>query len=198
MSDQSASERNTDEQGISEQGRPGPDIEQAENGRAPEASPESQAAAPRGDEVWPTRRYQPGRLRHVGNAVASVLARTGLIPHTYLLTTRGRKTGRVRNNPVTLVELDGQRWLVAPYGPVSWVHNARAAGKIELTRGRTTRAYEIRELPAQQAGYVLKHYLRRARITQPYFRARPDSPVEDFSAEAALHPVFQLVTPDQH
>jgi len=191
------SDQNTDEQGTSEQGRPGPDIEQAENGRAPEASPESQTAAPRGDEVWPTRRYQPGRLRHVGNAVASVLARTGLIPHTYLLTTRGRKTGRARNNPVTLVVLDGQRWLVAPYGPVSWVHNARAAGKIELTRGRTTRAYEIRELPAQQAGYVLKHYLRLARITQPYFRARPDSPVEDFSAEAALHPVFQLVTPDQ-
>jgi hypothetical protein len=90
-----------------------------------------------------------------------------------------------------------QRWLVAPYGPVPWVRNARAAGKIELTRRGTTQSYAVRELPPQQAGPVLKEYVRKAPITQPYFRARPDSPAEEFSAEAALHPVFELVTPDQ-
>ncbi len=203
MSDQSTSEQSTSEQGISEQGgseqsKQGPDVDQAAaNGHVPDGQAGSQTAPPRGDQVWPTRRYQPGRLRHVENAFTSVLARAGLIPHTYLLTTRGRKTGRPRRNPVILVVLNGQRWLVAPYGPVSWVHNARAAGKVELTRGRTTRVYEVRELPAQQAGYVLKHYVRIARVTQPYFRARPDSPVEDFSAEAALHPVFHLIRADQ-
>lgn len=197
MSEQRTSEQEISEQGVTEQSKPGPEVDQADNGSAPEAPPKSQTASPRRDEVWPTRRYQPGRLRRVENAFTSVLARAGLIPHTYVLTTRGRKTGRPRRNPVTLVVLDGQRWLVAPYGPVSWVHNARAAGKVELTRGRTTREYEVRELSAQQAGYVLKHYVRIARVTQPYFRARPDSPVEDFSAEAALHPVFQLVRTDQ-
>lgn len=201
MSDHSTSEQSTSqqkipEQGVAQQSKPDPDADQAANGHVPDAQADSQTTAPRA-EVWPTRRYQPGRLRHVENAFTSVLARAGLIPHTYLLTTRGRKTGRPRRNPVTLVTLNGQRWLVAPYGPVSWVHNARAAGKVELTRGRTTREYEVRELPAQQAGYVLKHYVRIAGVTRPYFRARPDSPVEDFSAEAALHPVFQLVRIDQ-
>lgn len=188
MSDQGVSEQRAAEPGISEQSKPGAGIDQTHDIRP---------AAPHGDEVWPTRRYQTGRLHHVENALTSVLARTGLIPHTYLLTTRGRKTGRSRSNPVTVVVLDGQRWLVAPYGPVSWVHNARAAGKVELTRGRITRTYEVRELTAQQAGRVLKHYVHLARVTRPYFRARPDSPVEEFSAEAALHPVFELVTPDQ-
>jgi deazaflavin-dependent oxidoreductase (nitroreductase family) len=188
MSDQSVSEHSAAEPGISEQTKPGTGTDESGSGRT---------TPPRGDEMWPTRRYQPGRLHHVENALTSILARTGLIPHTYLLTTQGRKTGRSRSNPVTVVVLDGQRWLVAPYGPVSWVHNARAAGKVELTRGRTTRVYEVHELTAQQAGRVLKHYVHLARVTQPYFRARPDSPVEDFSAEAALHPVFELVTSDQ-
>ncbi len=75
------------------------------------------------------------------------LTRAGLVPRSYLLTTRGRKTGQPRTNPVVLVEHDGRRWLVAPYGPVSWVHNARAAGRLSLTRRRDTRDYTIREVP---------------------------------------------------
>lgn len=51
-----------------------------------------------------------------GNALIAPLIRAGLVPHTYLLTTRGRKTGKFRTNPVVLVERDGRRWLVAPYG----------------------------------------------------------------------------------
>lgn len=177
------------------------DAERADNGSVPEAQqdePESVAATgPQGDGVWPTRRYHQGRLSHVANAFASVLARAGVMPHTYLLTTQGRKTGRPRSNPVVLVQHGGQRWLVAPYGPVSWVLNARAAGKVELARRGSVRAYTVREVPPQQAGAVLKEYVRKAPITLPYFRARPDSPAQDFTAEAALHPVFELVAPDQ-
>ena len=58
----------------------------------------------------------------------SALVRAGLVPRSYLLTTQGRKTGRPRTNPVCPVEHGGRRWLVAPYGPVSWVRNARATG----------------------------------------------------------------------
>jgi deazaflavin-dependent oxidoreductase (nitroreductase family) len=56
----------------------------------------------------------------------ATLTRWGLVPHTYVLTTIGRKTGRPRSTPVTLVEKGDQRWLVAPYGPVSWVLTAVA------------------------------------------------------------------------
>ena len=122
----------------------------------------------------------------------SALVRAGLVPRSYLLTTRGRKTGRPRTNPVVPVEHGGRRWLVAPYGPVAWVHNARAARRVSLTRRRDTRHYTIREVSPDEAGPVLKRYVRLTPSTRPYFQATKDSPVEDFIAEAARHPVFEL------
>jgi deazaflavin-dependent oxidoreductase (nitroreductase family) len=122
----------------------------------------------------------------------SALVRAGLVPRSYLLITQGRKTGRPRTNPVVPVEHGGRSWLVAPYGPVSWVHNARAAGRVRLTRRRDTRDYAIREVPAGEAGPVLQRYVRLAPSARPYFQAAKDSPVEDFVAEADRHPVFEL------
>jgi deazaflavin-dependent oxidoreductase (nitroreductase family) len=122
----------------------------------------------------------------------SVLTRAGLVPRSYLLTTRGRKTGRPRTNPVVPVEHDGRRWLVAPYGPVSWVHNARASGRVTLTRRGDTREYAIREVSGETAGPILKQYLHIAPATRRYFQATRDSPVEDFVTEADRHPVFEL------
>jgi deazaflavin-dependent oxidoreductase (nitroreductase family) len=140
----------------------------------------------------PHRRYHPGRTRRLENRVMSVLVGAGLIRHSYLLTTQGRKTSRLRRNPVVVVEYDGKRWLVAPYGPVSWVHNARAAGHVELTRRRKTQAYTIREVSDQEAGPILKLYVRIASAARPYFQADLRAPIEDFAAEAAYHPVFEL------
>jgi deazaflavin-dependent oxidoreductase (nitroreductase family) len=117
----------------------------------------------------------------------SVLVGAGLVPHSYLLTTKGRKTGRTRKNPVVVVDYNGRRWLVAPYGPVSWVHNARAAGYIALTRRGKTESYAIREVSDQEAGPVLQRYVRVASATRPYFQADLNAPVADFVAEAA-HP----------
>jgi len=67
----------------------------------------------------PVREFRLTRVERLGNAIIGMLARAGIGP-VHLLTTRGRKTGRPRTNPVTLVEQDRQRWLVAPYGAVSW------------------------------------------------------------------------------
>ena len=146
----------------------------------------------------PARQYRPGRGRHVENTIMSALVRAGLVPRSYLLTTQGRKTGRPRTNPVVPVEHDGRRWLVAPYGPVSWVHNARAAGRVTLTRRSHTRQYAIRELAPEQAGPILKRYVRNATATRRYFLAAKDSPVEDFVAEADRHPVFELTPVDEN
>ena len=138
------------------------------------------------------RQYRPGRGRHMENTVMSALVGAGLVPRSYLLTTRGRTTSRPRTNPVVPVEHGGRRWLVAPYGPVSWVHNARAAGRVSLTRRRDTRDYATREASPEEAGPVLQRYIRIAPSTRPYFQASKDSPVEDFAAEADRHPVFEL------
>ena len=85
--------------------------------------------------------------RRVANWLMRGLLRWGLAPrHTYLLTVRGRKSGQPHATPVTLVEEGQERWLVAPYGEVGWVRNARAAGAVTLTRGRRVEIVVIREL----------------------------------------------------
>jgi deazaflavin-dependent oxidoreductase (nitroreductase family) len=123
-----------------------------------------------------------------------LLIRLGLAPRTtVLLTVPGRRSGTPRSTPVTLVEEDGQRWLVAPYGPVEWVHNARAAGQVELSRGRRTETVRVKELAPEAAAPVLKAYVERVPITWPYFDAAPDAPIAAFAAEAPRHPVFQVV-----
>ena len=74
--------------------------------------------------------YRLTPLRRVANVLMRLLLRLGLAPRTtMLLTVPGRRSGTLRSTPVTLVEEDGQRWLVAPYGPVGWVHNAGLPGR---------------------------------------------------------------------
>ncbi|MEO3805971.1 nitroreductase family deazaflavin-dependent oxidoreductase [Nonomuraea sp. B1E8] len=154
------------------------------------------AASHSGRAAGPTRPYPAGRIVRAGNTIVGVLIRAGLIPRGHLLTTRGRKSGRLRTQPVALVEHEGRRWLVAPYGAVSWVLNARAAGKVILRRRFTARAYTIRELAPMEAGPVLKRYVGFSAPARPYFQATRDSPVEDFIAEAGRHPVFELTPLD--
>jgi deazaflavin-dependent oxidoreductase (nitroreductase family) len=130
-----------------------------------------------------------------GNVLASLLARAGIGP-MQLLTTRGRRSGRPHTVPVVVVEQDEKRWLVAPYGPVSWVHNARVDGRVTLRRGRDSREFAVREVGAEEAGPVLKRCVGIATRTRACFEASKDSPVKDFVAEADRHPVFELAPLD--
>lgn len=142
------------------------------------------------------KRYRlTGMLKSV-NVMMRGLLRVGLAPKTtHLLTVAGRRSGEPRSTPVSLVEDAGQRWLVAPYGEVGWVLNARAAGQVALSRGRRSETLRIAELDAVEAGPVLKRYVAEQPITRPYFDAGPDDPPEAFVAEAGRHPVFKLLGP---
>lgn len=144
------------------------------------------------DSVWPAKRLGKTRGWRIVNTVMAALTRVGVIPHTVTLTTTGRRTGRSRSNPVTLVRRDGRTWLVAPYGPVAWVLNARATGSVSLSGRGATGEFATTELPPEQAGAILKEYVQFAAATRPYFTATKDSPVEAFVAEAHCHPVFEL------
>ena len=139
------------------------------------------------------KRYRLTPLRRVANVLMRLLLRLGLAPRTtMLLTVPGRRSGRPRSTPVILVEEDGKRWLVAPYGPVGWVRNARAAGQVQLSRGRHSETVRLKELAAEAAAPILKAYLERVPITRPYFDVAPDAPLAAFAAEAPRHPVFQI------
>lgn len=129
------------------------------------------------------------------NRMMASLLRLGLGPkRNHLLTTRGRKTGRLHTTPVSLVMDAGQRWLVAPYGAVGWVRNVRANGEAYLRRGRRTERIHVDEVDRDIAAPVLKRYLERERIVRPYFDVRPDADLAAFAAEANRHPVFSIST----
>jgi deazaflavin-dependent oxidoreductase (nitroreductase family) len=85
----------------------------------------------RSDDV-PQRHYlKPSRL--FSRVVNPLLMRLSVVTK---LRVRGRKTGRWRSVPVNVLELDGERYLVAPRGETEWVRNLRAAGSGQLQYGR--------------------------------------------------------------
>jgi deazaflavin-dependent oxidoreductase (nitroreductase family) len=136
--------------------------------------------------------YRLGLARRLINVVVKGLLRVGVAGgHTYLLSVSGRRTGKTYSTPVILVE-NGERWLVAPYGEVSWVRNTRAAGQATLSRGRRREQIKVGEVGAQESAPVLRDYLRQVSVVRPFFDASPDSPLEAFVAEAGRHPVFRV------
>jgi deazaflavin-dependent oxidoreductase (nitroreductase family) len=124
------------------------------------------------------------------------LARLGLTgPRTHLLTVPGRTSGKLWSTPVSIVRRGDERWLVAPYGNRNWVKNARAAGWVELRRGRRRERLVARELEPEEAVPVLREYYRQGRVTRPFFGVSLASTDGEWLAEASLHPVFRLSGP---
>ncbi len=140
------------------------------------------------------RSFQFSLDRRIVNRLIAWLLRFGLAPaNYYLLTVRGRKTGNPHSVPVSLVREEDKRFLVAPYGEVDWVKNARASGMVRLSRRNLQEDLTIHELPVGEAAPVLKKYLQAYPITRDYFDAEVDSPLEAFEEEARSRPVFELV-----
>jgi deazaflavin-dependent oxidoreductase (nitroreductase family) len=131
--------------------------------------------------------------RRALNAVVRPMAKLGVTgPRTHLLTVPGRASGKPWSTPVSIVRIGEERWLVAPYGERNWVKNARAAGWVELRRGRRRERLAVEELAPEQAVPVLQEYYRLGRITHPFFAVSLESSHEAWLADAALHPVFRL------
>lgn len=140
------------------------------------------------------REYRLTTIRKLANKLVVPLVRLGLGPRrTHLLTVAGRKTGKPYTTPVNLVWHDDATYLVAPYGEVSWVRNARAAGEVSLRRGRTTMRRRLQELSPADAAPVLQDYWRQNMITRPYFEVKDEGDIEGFRRDASRHPVFRLL-----
>ncbi|NEE00754.1 nitroreductase/quinone reductase family protein [Phytoactinopolyspora halotolerans] len=140
------------------------------------------------------RTYRSSRSRRIANSLIKAALTAGLAPRSYVLvTTTGRRTGQARSTPVRPVTHREKRYLVAPYGAVPWVVNARADGTATLSRGRDRQHVGLVECGPDEAGPVLKEYIRLVPITRPYFDAEVDDPVDRFIAESEHHPVFRIV-----
>jgi deazaflavin-dependent oxidoreductase (nitroreductase family) len=137
--------------------------------------------------------YRRSPLRRGLNGLVRPLARLGLAgPRIHLLTVPGRRTGKRWSTPVSVIEADGERWLVAPYGERNWVRNARAAGVVELRRGRRRERVALEEVVGEAAVPVLRRYYALGRFTRRAFDVDGDSSLDAWAAEASRHPVFRL------
>ena len=111
----------------------------------------------------------------------------------YVLSVPGRKTGKLRSTPVSMLVVDGRRYIVTGF-ETNWVKNARAAGWGFLTRGGKKERVALVELPVEERPPILREFPRQVPHGVEYFErllGLPNDP-EAF-AEAAPHcPVFRV------
>ena len=144
------------------------------------------------------RYVKPGWFtQHVFNPIVAALTRTGLsVWGSRELRVRGRKTGEWRANPVNLLSIDTQRYLVAPRGETQWVRNLRVAGAGEVRVGRRVEPFTATEIADAEKVPILRAYLQRWKAEVGVFF----DGVSGKSADAELlriapdHPVFEIET----
>lgn len=139
------------------------------------------------------KKYQVGRGQRAVNVVFRGMARWGMGPHyLHVLSVTGRTSGTQRSVPVDVMDLAGERYLVAPYGEVNWVRNLRVAQTAKLRRGRAMGTYDSVELDAARAVPVIREYVRSVPVTKEYWDIDDRSTDEEVRTEAQSHPVFRL------
>lgn len=137
--------------------------------------------------------YRVNRAERVLNGVFRLLTRLGIgAKYRHILTVPGRKTGKLYSTPVDVMQSGSRRFLVAPYGVVNWVRNARAAGEVTLSRGGRTERVRVSEVSPEASTPVLRQYISEVRVTRPYFDVTLESTDQEFAAEAPRHPVFEV------
>ena len=102
---------------------------------------------------------RPPRWLKPMNKLMMALQKIGLpTGPAYVLTVRGRKSGKPRTTPMTPFDYRGALYTVAGYPGSDWASNARAAGVGTLSRGRRSRRVAIVELDAEQARPILRAF----------------------------------------
>jgi deazaflavin-dependent oxidoreductase (nitroreductase family) len=111
-----------------------------------------------------------------------------------ILKVKGRKTGKIYSIPIRMLELDGNRYLVALQGETFWVKNIRAQGGGQLEFGGKTTDFKIEEIPNNEKLPILRAYLKRWwSVSKPLTPiTSPDAPDEEFIRAEPVHPVFLL------
>lgn len=136
----------------------------------------------------------PGWMKHA-NRLVMVLNRMGLAVGTqHILSIPGRRSGLMRSTPVSLLDVDGSRYVVTGYS-TDWVKNARAFGWGILTRGKESRPIFLDEMPVEQRAAVLREFPAQVPHGVKYFEQYlgiPGDP-EAFAEAAPRCPVFRLV-----
>jgi deazaflavin-dependent oxidoreductase (nitroreductase family) len=142
---------------------------------------------------------EPKPVEKIFNRAFGFLVELGIGPnYIYLLQVRGRKSGRVYETPVNVLDVKGKRYLVAPRGRTQWVRNAEATGEITLKKGRLRQRFRLRPIADGEKPELLKLYLERfVAAVQRYFTVKAGSAPEAFCEMAPYYPVFELLPMDK-
>ena len=110
----------------------------------------------------------------------------------HVLTVAGRRTGQPQTTPVSPVQYDGYRWLIAGWADADWVKNLRASGCATLTKGTRVERIRAVEVKPHQGAAALRAFVQERGGGRYAFGLQPDA-LETFEREAEAHPVFQIV-----
>jgi deazaflavin-dependent oxidoreductase (nitroreductase family) len=113
-----------------------------------------------------TRTYEPSqkppRWLKPLNAAFLLMRRFGGMSTLHVLTVTGRRTGRPRSTPVTVVTVDDKRYLLEGFPGADWAANVRAAnGYAQLSVGGRIEHVDLIELDPTDA-VVLRHWPQQA------------------------------------
>ena len=111
----------------------------------------------------------------------------------YILSIPGRKTGKMRSTPVSVLHVNGQRYVVTGF-ETQWVKNARKVGRGILARGRKKEQVVLVELPVEERPPILREFPRQVPHGVPFFERLLNIPgdPETLAAAAPRCPVFRL------
>jgi hypothetical protein len=129
------------------------------------------------------------------NRVVIALQRLGFVIGTmHVLSVPGRQSGVLRSTPVSLLAVEGQRYIVAGLDGADWVLNARVTGRGMLHRGRTEEHVSLIEIPVEERARILREFPRLVPQGVPFFTRiyRVTADPEEFAALAQTCPVFRV------
>lgn len=137
----------------------------------------------------------PNLIARAVNRLYGRLTAIGVTPsYSYLLQSKGRKTGRIRSTPVNVLRHDAKLYLVGTRGHTQWSRNVLVDEKITLTRGKRREGFRLRLLEDENKAEILKAYLTRFNwMAWRFFPAPANAPISAFAAIADRYPVFELI-----
>lgn len=128
------------------------------------------------------------------NRLVTTLNRMGLALGTqWVLSIPGRRSGLMRATPVSLLHIDGARYVATGF-ETQWVKNARASCWGTVQRGRQVYPVVLRELPVDERAPILREFPVQVPHGTPFFERLLGLPADPdaFAAAADRCPVFRL------
>jgi hypothetical protein len=119
----------------------------------------------------------------------------------HLLSVPGRSSGQLCATPVSPLDLDGQRYLVAAFAQADWVKNLRLSGWGILTKGQNSHRVTVAEVAVPERAPILQAFIQQmghlgGDSSGPSghfaFAIGPDEPLSAYVAIADGHPIFRI------